>query len=201
MRLAGMKNGDTRRGPFSLRMIAVSAIIESPPMPEPMMTPVRSRSSSSSGFQSASRSACSAAAMAKRMKVSTLRWSFGDIQSSGLKVPSLPSPIGTSQAMPVGRCVASKRVIFPAPDWPATSRAQVSSTPHASGVTMPRPVMTTRRIAIASPSPKVLPHIPNKRGATRLLTVRGGPATRDHSVSMRFQSAFDPRHASADPNP
>ena len=47
-----MKNGDTRRGPFSFRMIAVSAIVASPPIPEPMITPVRSRSASSSGIQS-----------------------------------------------------------------------------------------------------------------------------------------------------
>ena len=87
-----MKNGDTRRGPFSFRISAVSAIVASPPIPEPMITPVRSRSASSSGIQPASRSACSAAAIANRMKVSTLRWSFGAIQSSGLKVPSDPSP-------------------------------------------------------------------------------------------------------------
>ena len=35
----GMKNGDTRRGPFSFRISAVSAIDCSPPMPEPMITP------------------------------------------------------------------------------------------------------------------------------------------------------------------
>ena len=58
---------------------------------------------SSSGFQPASVSACSAAAMANRMKLSTLRWSFGAIQSSGLKEPSLPSPKGTSQAIVVAR--------------------------------------------------------------------------------------------------
>ena len=141
-----MKNGDTRRGPLSFRMIAVSAIVDSPPIPEPMMTPVLSRSSSSSGIQSASRSACSAAVIAKRMKLSTLRWSFGAIQSSGLNVPSDPSPQGTSQAMSHARWLASKRVIFPAPDCPATSRAQVASTPQASGDTIPSPVITTRRI-------------------------------------------------------
>ncbi len=87
-----MKNGETRRGPFSFRMIAVSAIVESPPIPEPMITPVRSRSASSSGIQSASRSACSAAVSAKRMNGSIFRWSFGATQSSGLNVPSEPSP-------------------------------------------------------------------------------------------------------------
>ena len=69
----GMKNGDTRRGPLSRRISAVSAIVASPPIPEPMITPVRSRSASSSGFQPASVTACSAAVNAKRMKASTLR--------------------------------------------------------------------------------------------------------------------------------
>jgi hypothetical protein len=47
----GMKKGDTRRGPRSLISRAVSAIELSPPMPEPIITPVRSRLSSSSGIQ------------------------------------------------------------------------------------------------------------------------------------------------------
>ena len=108
IRLPGMKNGDTRRGPLSLRISAVSAIVASPPIPEPMITPVRSRSASSSGFQPASRSACSAAAIANRMKVSTLRWSFGAIQSSGLKVPSRPVAEGHLAGDVVGE-VARRR--------------------------------------------------------------------------------------------
>jgi hypothetical protein len=43
-------------------------------------------------------------------------------------------------------------VIGPAPDRPAISRDQVSSTPQASGVTIPNPVTTTRRICICPPS-------------------------------------------------
>ena len=35
-----MKNGETRRGPFSFKMIAVSAMPSMPPMPEPIITPV-----------------------------------------------------------------------------------------------------------------------------------------------------------------
>jgi hypothetical protein len=66
-------------------------------MPEPIITPVRSLPSSS-GCQPESFTAWSAAAMAYRMKSSTLRCSFGSIQSSGLKLPSLPSPRGISQA-------------------------------------------------------------------------------------------------------
>ena len=150
-----MKNGDTRRGPFSFSTIAVSAMVASPPIPDPTMTPVRSRSASSSGFHPASASACSAAAIANRMKTSTLRLSLGAIQSSALNVPSDPSPSGTSQAMVQASWLGSNRVMRPAPDRPALSRAHVSSTPHASGETMPIPVITTRRIA--APVPKARP--------------------------------------------
>src|SRR5690606_9481663 len=55
-------------------------------------------------------------------------------------------PSGTSQAMVQARWLASKLEIVPAPDSPATNRDQVSSTPQASGVTRPIPVITTRRI-------------------------------------------------------
>jgi hypothetical protein len=81
------------------------------------------------------------------MKGSILRWSFGATQSSALKVPSEPSPTGTSQAMWQARWLGSNRVIRPAPDRPSISRAQVASTPLARGVTIPMPVITTRRIA------------------------------------------------------
>ncbi len=64
MRLAGMKKGETRRGPRSCRVSAISAIPGSPPMPEPIITPVRSRASSSCGFQPESSTACTAAPMA-----------------------------------------------------------------------------------------------------------------------------------------
>ena len=60
----GMKKGLTRRGPCSFRTMAVSAMGPRPPMPEPTMTPVRSLSSSLSGFQLASARASSAAALA-----------------------------------------------------------------------------------------------------------------------------------------
>jgi hypothetical protein len=43
---------------------------------------------------------------------------------------------------------ASNRVIGPAPESPFNNRFQVSSTPHAKGVTAPIPVMTTRRILL-----------------------------------------------------
>jgi len=119
-----------------------------PPMPEPIITPVRSKSSCASGVQPESSTACCAAATPYRMKSSTLRRSFGAIQSSGLNVPSVPSPYGTSQAYLVATRSGSNRVIGPAPDWPSRIRVQLSSTPLASGVTIPSPVTTTRRILL-----------------------------------------------------
>ena len=64
----GMKNGETRRTPLSRMRFAVSSIERSPPMPEPIITPVRARLSSSCGVQPDSATACCAAAMPKRMK-------------------------------------------------------------------------------------------------------------------------------------
>jgi len=42
IRAEGMKKGLTLRGPFSCSSMAVSAMVDRPPMPEPMITPVRS---------------------------------------------------------------------------------------------------------------------------------------------------------------
>src|ERR1700692_3505503 len=142
-----MKNGDTLRGPRSLRSSAVSAMPERPPMPEPIMVPVAQRSSSLAGCQSASSSAWRAAHIAKMMKSSTLRWSFGSIHWSGLKVPPVPSPRGTTQAMRLVRSETSKVSIFLAPLSLLRMRFQVGSTPQPSGETMPRPVTTTRLIS------------------------------------------------------
>ena len=60
----GMKNGDTRRGPFSFRVIAVSAMPSMPPMPDPIITPVAIWSSRLVGFQPESSSAWRAAHIA-----------------------------------------------------------------------------------------------------------------------------------------
>src|SRR5580704_2871888 len=136
--------------------MAVSAIPERPPMPEPIMVPVAQRSSSLAGCQSASSSAWRAAHMAKMMKSSTLRWSFGSIHWSGLKVPSLPSPRGITQAMRLVRSETSKVSIFRAPLSLLRMRFQVGSTPQPSGDTMPRPV-TTLRLISSTPAPDSRP--------------------------------------------
>ena len=76
------RRGDEERArcgaaPSPSAMIDVSSIVCSPPMPEPISTPVRSRPSSSVGFQPESSTACCAAAMPKTMKSSIFRWSLG----------------------------------------------------------------------------------------------------------------------------
>ncbi len=60
----GMKNGDTRRGPRSCSVTAVSAMPSTPPMPAPIITPVVFCSSGVVGFQPACSSACFAAHIA-----------------------------------------------------------------------------------------------------------------------------------------
>src|SRR6266403_1046688 len=142
-----MKNGDTFRGPRSLSRIAVSAMPDSPPMPDPISVPVEQRSSSVAGCQFASSSAWRAAHIAKIMKSSTLRWSFGSIHWSVLNVPPEQSPRGPTQAIRLVRSETSNVSIFLAPLSLLRIRFQVGSTPQPSGDTMPRPVTTTRLIS------------------------------------------------------
>src|ERR1700736_5562991 len=146
-----MKNGDTLRGPRSFRSTAVSAMPERPPIPEPIIVPVAQRSSSFAGCQLASSSAWRAAHIAKIMKSSTLRWSFGSIHWSGLNVPPLPSPRGITQATRLVRSETSNVSIFLAPLSLLRMRFQVDSTPQPSGDTMPRPVTTTPLISSTPP--------------------------------------------------
>ena len=77
-------------------------------MPEPIITPVRSRASSASGIQPESSTAWVAAPMAKTMKRSVRRRSRALIQSSALKRPSAVSPWGTWPAILEGRSETSK---------------------------------------------------------------------------------------------
>src|SRR6185312_14329945 len=80
------------------------------------------------------------------MKSSMRLCSLGSTHWSGLNVPFAPSPRGTWQAIFVARSSVLNLVIGLAPDFPARRADQLSSTPHASGVTKPSPVTTTRRI-------------------------------------------------------
>src|SRR5215211_6170743 len=56
----------------------------------------------------------------------------------------------TSPAIRIGNPLASNRVISPIPLWPASSARQVVGRSFPSGVTAPRPVITTRRIETSS---------------------------------------------------
>src|ERR1700730_4700934 len=161
-----MKNGDTLRGPRSFRSTAVSAMPERPPIPEPIIVPVAQRSSSFAGCQLASSSAWRAAHIAKMMKSSTWRWSFGSIHWSGLKVPPEPSPRGTWQAILLVRSETSNVSIFLAPLSLLRMRFQVGSTPQPSGDTMPRPVTTTRLIS-STPAHDSPPHGKDRVGHRR----------------------------------
>ena len=62
IRAPGIKKGETLLGPFSFICTAVWAIEPRPPIPDPIITPVRFFSLLLDGFQPESRMACSAAA-------------------------------------------------------------------------------------------------------------------------------------------
>src|SRR5258707_14353895 len=85
------------------------------------------------------------------MKGSTLRLSFGSIQSSGWYLPSSLVPLGRTQAIWQARSSTGKSLTRMAPLFPASRFDQLVSTPQPSGVTMPRPVTTTRLIGSALP--------------------------------------------------
>src|SRR5437867_4439961 len=108
-----------------------------PPMPTPTMTPVRSGAASGSE-RPASCTASSAAPTVYWMKMSIFFKSLRSMKRSGSKSR-------TSPATRAGRAEASKRVIGPMPERPATRLSQFASMPVPSGVTRPSPVTTTRR--------------------------------------------------------
>src|SRR5438034_1054487 len=108
-----------------------------PPTPTPTMTPVRSGAASGSG-RPASSTASSAAPTVYWMKMSIFFKSLRSMKRSGSKSR-------TSPATRAGRAEASKRVIGPMPERPATRLSQFASMPVPSGVTRPSPVTTTRR--------------------------------------------------------
>src|SRR5690606_7258198 len=108
-----------------------------PPAPEPMTTPTSlplDRSMTSPAWATASR----AAATANWAKRSARRASFASITEVGSK------PF-TSPAMRTGRWSTGTRVTGPMPERPSTTARQEDSTSRPTGVTAPRPVMTTRR--------------------------------------------------------
>src|SRR3546814_17127759 len=75
----------------------------------------------------------------------------------------------TSQAIVHCWSDASKRVIVPAPDFPASRLVQQVSTSAPSGVTKPSPVTTIRRIVIpfVGPCPRKGPHQIGRRASIK----------------------------------
>ena len=134
----GIMNAESRSGPRSSRTLHCSETVCKPPMPEPMNTPTSSRFTLSRS-RPESRKACQPACTANCAKRSVRRISLGD-GSAGRGSKSF-----TSAAIWQSNCDASKRVILAMPHWPAIRLAQKASTWWPSGVTAPRPVMTTRR--------------------------------------------------------
>src|SRR5271157_2507373 len=105
-------------------------------MPEPIATPARSGSNPAPPSPE-SNHASWAAARANRMNRSRRRASLGwrSRTSTGAR---------TSAAIRTGSWLASKWVIGPTPETPATADDHVEVTSPPSGVTQPRPVTTTR---------------------------------------------------------
>ena len=146
-----MKNGERRRALPSATICEASKMVCSPPMPEPIITPVAQASASVTAFQPESATASSAATRASWMKRSIFRWSLCGIHSSRSSRPSAFVPEGTWPAIFAGRSFTSKDWMAPMPLSPASRRFQTCSTPIPSGVTTPIPVTTTRRMALAFP--------------------------------------------------
>jgi hypothetical protein len=136
---AGMKKGEMREGPRSIRMVCSRSMVANPPMPLPMNTPTISSFPGPMRRPESAR-ANSAAATANWMKRSIFLTSFFSTQRSGSK------PF-TSQAKRAECCEASKSVMGPAPERPALSADQLSSVPMPTGDTSPTPVTTTLRSA------------------------------------------------------
>ena len=136
MMVAGMKNGEMRRGPPSMSALCSRSIVLNPPIPEAMNTPTRVEISGLTASRASSIANCEAA-MASWMKTSIFLTSFFSMNRSGSKCL-------TSPAIRAENCAASNRVIGPMPLFPAQSASQFASVPMPSGDTMPTPVTTTR---------------------------------------------------------
>jgi len=134
--IIGMRKGLTRSGPRWRRISYCSTRVVMPPMPEPIKIPTRLRLTSSMIKPDCAR-ASSVATVANWVKRSILRASRVPNKATGSK------PL-TSAANLVLCALASKWVMGAAPDFPANSASQVSFTLFPTGLTQPKPVITTR---------------------------------------------------------
>src|SRR5262245_7514417 len=138
----GIMNGESRPGPLFKRIECCSAVVSRPPIPEPMKTPIWSRSTL---FKSRPESirACHAACTPNWAKRSERRASLGEGKAGEA------SKCFTSPAICVSKGAGSKCVIRSMPHWPARRFCHKVSTSLPSGVTAPKPVMTTRRSEVS----------------------------------------------------
>ena len=134
--ISGIENGLTRSGPRSNSSEWQSWNAFRPPMPVAIAAPIRSGSLAMSRPES--RSASRAAA--------TIRCAKRSIRRACLRsMNSVASKSFTSQAKCTEYPLESNWVISAAPERPAVRFSQLVSTSLPSGVTAPRPVITTRR--------------------------------------------------------
>src|SRR4051812_40618040 len=148
MMLPGMKNGEILRGDLASSHFAVfSSMVDRPPMPAPIATPIRPRLASVTSKPD-SRMACTAEANPNGTNGSNFRTSFTDMYSSALKSR-------TSPPMRTGNALTSSLVIGRMPLRPLTMPSQADATVLPSGDTMPKPVTTTLRLDKLSPLLKV----------------------------------------------
>ena len=154
-----MKNGETRRGPFSFRTIAVSAMPLMPPMPGP---------DHHAGAGLVLVAFRLPAGIVNRLRRRAHRIDDEVIDLALLlrlhPVVGIVVAVGQFGARH-GRGNAGRQVgdvdrlpSLRTPLSPATSRRHVGSTPQPSGVNMPSPVTTTRlinRFLLAARTPRV----------------------------------------------
>src|SRR5690606_35809175 len=135
----GTKNGLIRCGPRSSMMRACSSNVRIPPIPLPMITPIRSRWRRAHWqVRAASGRACWAPARANGANRSVRRTSFRSRYCSGSK-PFTSHAKRTSKSSVTSNCV-----IGPAPLLPSSKAFHVVGTSLPTGVTSPTPVTTTR---------------------------------------------------------
>ena len=136
MIIAGMKNGEMRRGPLSSSVWCSRSMVANPPMPEPMKTPTLVALAGVICRPESSIANCDAA-MAYWMKTSIFLTSFLSTNCSGSKPR-------TSAAICAAKFATSNFVTRPTPLVPASSAFHVAPVPMPTADTRPMPVMTTR---------------------------------------------------------
>ncbi len=132
----GIMNGETRLGPDSTSLVWKTSMVSSPPSPTPSSTPTRWALASSM-----TRPECSTSILPE----ATANWTKRSMRLACLAGMyfSGSKPL-TSPAMREVYSEASKWVMGPMPDFPATRFSQLVARSLPRGVMAARPVTTTR---------------------------------------------------------